>query len=45
MEYPTGTEYNTVVIDGVIQKDAYNKLCEIRERIYLEAIMKLLNLK
>ena len=45
MEYPTGTKYSEVVIDGFIQKDAYNEMCQNRERIYSKAIMKLLNLK
>ena len=42
MEYPTESVYNQIAHDGIIHKSAYDTLCTKREKIYVEAIMKLL---
>jgi hypothetical protein len=42
MEYPAEDVYNNVIKNDIVQKDAFNAMCEVREKIYFEAIMKLL---
>lgn len=42
MEYPLEAVYNKVILNDIVQTDAFNAMCEARENIYLEAIMKLL---
>jgi hypothetical protein len=42
MEYPAELLYNQTITGDTVNNSAYNTLCETREKIYIEAIMKLL---
>jgi hypothetical protein len=41
MEYPTEPRYKQVFVGGLVNRKAYDDLCNVREAIYIEAIMKL----
>jgi hypothetical protein len=42
MEYPTESEYRLAITGDTVNNSAYNTMCETREKIYIDAIMKLL---
>ena len=42
MEYPTEALYKQAITGDTVNNSAYNTMCEAREKIYIDAIMKLL---